>query len=324
MVFNRVSSVNSPMTDPHIAPAPTANLPKGIFLIVVAFLCIAIMSAFGKAAADLPTGPLVFFQNGISLLLFAPFILRHGTKELRTTRIGLHVVRALTGLLSQALFFIAVKNIALVDAVLLANAAPLFIPIVALLWMRTAIRPAVIVSLLVGFVGVIMILKPSAELLKDPAALIAISAAAFSAVALVSVNALSSTDKSNTILVYYFFISTIATLPFTFMQWQTPQGNQWMYLLGVGIFMALGQLFIILAYKHASAAQIAPFNYSVVIFSGIIGWMVWHTALDMTALLGIALVCAGGIASILFTAKKQSHAFVLSHSHHGQKVDEAE
>ena len=123
MVFNRVSSVNSPVTDPHIAPAPTANLPKGIFLIVVAFLCIAIMSAFGKAAADLPTGPLVFFQNGISLLLFAPFILRHGTKELRTTRIGLHVVRALTGLLSQALFFIAVKKIALVDAVLLANAA---------------------------------------------------------------------------------------------------------------------------------------------------------------------------------------------------------
>ena len=324
MVSNRISRVNSSVINPLILPEKPNDLNKGILLIVIAFLCIAIMSAFGKAAADLPTGPLVFFQNGISLLLFAPFILRHGTKELRTTRIGLHVVRALTGLLSQALFFIAVKNIALVDAVLLANAAPLFIPIVALLWMRIAIRPAVIASLLVGFVGVIMILKPSAELLKDPAALIAISAAAFSAVALVSVNALSSTDKSNTILFYYFFISTIATLPFTFMQWQTPQGNQWMYLLGVGIFMALGQLFIILAYKHASAAQIAPFNYSVVIFSGIIGWMVWHTALDMTALLGIALVCAGGIASILFTAKKQSHAFVLSHSHHGQRVEEAE
>ena len=324
MVSNRICKVNSSVINPLILPEKPNDLNKGIFLIVIAFLCIASMSTFGKAAANLPTGPLVFFQNGISLLLFAPFMLRHGTKELRTTRLGLHVVRALTGLLSQALFFIAVKNIALVDAVLLANAAPLFIPIVALVWMRTSIRPAVIASLLVGFVGVIMILKPSAELLKDPAALIAISAAAFSAVALVSVNALSSTDKSNTILFYYFFISTIATLPFTFMQWQTPQGNQWMYLLGVGVFMALGQLFIILAYKHASAAQIAPFNYSVVIFSGIIGWMVWHTALDMTALLGIALVCAGGIASILFTAKKQSHAFVLSHSHHGQRVEEAE
>jgi len=304
-----------------VLPENTRNLPKGIFLIVVAFLCVAMMSAFGKAAANLPTGPLVFFQNGISLLLFAPLILRHGTKELRTTRLSLHIVRALTGLLSQALFFIAVKNIALVDAVLLANAAPLFIPIVALLWMRTAIRPAVIASLLVGFVGVVMILKPSAELLKDPAALIAISAAAFSAVALVSVNRLSSTDKSDTILFYYFFISTVATLPFAFMQWQTPQGNQWLFLLGVGVFMALSQLFIILAYKHATAAQIAPFNYSVVIFSGIIGWMVWNTSLDLTALFGIALVCAGGIASIVYTGKTQTHAFTLSHSHHAQKVE---
>ena len=304
-----------------VLPENTRNLPKGIFLIVVAFLCVAMMSAFGKVAANLPTGPLVFFQNGISLLLFAPLILRHGTKELRTTRLSLHIVRALTGLLSQALFFIAVKNIALVDAVLLANAAPLFIPIVALLWMRTAIRPAVIASLLVGFVGVVMILKPSAELLKDPAALIAISAAAFSAVALVSVNRLSSTDKSDTILFYYFFISTVATLPFAFMQWQTPQGNQWLFLLGVGVFMALSQLFIILAYKHATAAQIAPFNYSVVIFSGIIGWMVWNTSLDLTALFGIALVCAGGIASIVFTEKTQAHAFTLSHSHHAQKVE---
>ncbi len=311
--------VNSSMMNAPILPENNRDLSKGIFLIVVAFFCVAMMSAFGKAAADLPTGPLVFFQNGISLLLFAPFILLHGTKELRTTRFPLHIVRALTGLLSQALFFIAVKNIALVDAVLLANAAPLFIPIVALLWMRTAIRPAVIASLLVGFVGVVMILKPSAELLKDPAALIAISAAAFSAVALVSVNRLSSTDKSDTILFYYFFISTVATLPFAFMQWQTPQGNQWLYLIGVGVFMALSQLFIILAYKHATAAQIAPFNYSVVIFSGIIGWMAWHAALDMTALLGIALVCAGGIASILFTGKTQAHAFTLSHSHHAQK-----
>ena len=313
--------VNSSIMNAPVLPENTRNLPKGIFLIVVAFLCVAIMSAFGKAAANLPTGPLVFFQNGISLLLFAPFILRHGTKELRTTRLSLHIVRALTGLLSQALFFIAVKNIALVDAVLLANAAPLFIPIVALLWMRTAIRPAVIASLLVGFVGVIMILKPSAELLKDPAALIAISAAAFSAVALVSVNRLSSTDKSDTILFYYFFISTVATLPFAFMQWQTPQGNEWFFLLGVGVFMALSQLFIILAYKHATAAQIAPFNYSVVIFSGIIGWMVWNTSLDLTALLGIALVCVGGIASIVFTEKTQAHAYTLSHSHHAQKMD---
>jgi drug/metabolite transporter (DMT)-like permease len=77
-----------------------------------------------------------------------------------------------------------------------------------------------------------------------------------------------------------------------------PTRTEWWLLGGVGVGMALAQLFIIMAYRHASAAQLAPFNYSVVVFSGVIGWIVWHEALDMTALLGILLVCAGGIASI--------------------------
>jgi putative ABC transport system permease protein len=94
----------------------------------------------------------------------------------------------------------------------------------------------------------------------------------------------------------------------------------WLGLLASVLGLALGQLFIILAYKHASAAQIAPFNYSVVIFSGIIGWMVWHAALDLVALLGIAFVCVGGIASILYTGKTQTHAFTLSHGHGLQKA----
>ncbi len=306
------------MNAPEAEKKPGRDLLLGIFFIVTAFFFVAVMSAFGKAASQVPTGPLVFFQNGISLLVFLPAVLRGGWAEVTTTRLPLHIVRALAGLLSQALFFIAVKSIALVDAVLLANAAPLFIPLVALVWMRTPVKLAVALSLIGGFIGVILILKPSAALLDNPAALIALSAAAFSAIALVSVNRLSSTEKSDTILFYYFLISTIATLPFAWWQWVTPHGMEWLYLLGVGAFMALAQLFIIMAYKYATAAQIAPFNYSVVVFSGLIGWIVWDQALDLVSLLGIAMVCAGGILSIIFNAPTQKHAFALSHGHHAQ------
>ncbi len=311
------------MNAPEAEKKPGRDLLLGIAFIVTAFFFVAVMSAFGKAASQVPTGPLVFFQNGISLLVFLPAVLRGGWSEVTTTRLPLHIVRALAGLLSQALFFIAVKSIALVDAVLLANAAPLFIPLVALVWMRTPVKLAVALSLIGGFIGVILILKPSAALLDNPAALIALSAAAFSAIALVSVNRLSSTEKSNTILFYYFLISTIATLPFAWWQWVTPHGMEWLYLLGVGAFMALAQLFIIMAYKYATAAQIAPFNYSVVVFSGLIGWIVWDQALDLVSLLGIAMVCAGGILSIIFNAPTQKHAFALSHGHHAQDHTQA-
>ena len=310
----------SPETKASSAKSPGHELVLGIVYIVVAFFCVTVMSAFGKAAARVPTGPLVFFQNGISLLVFIPFVVRGGMAEIKTSRLPLHIVRALAGLLSQALFFVAVKSIALVDAVLLANAAPLFIPLVALLWTKTPIRLSVALSLLGGFIGVVLILKPGADLLRDPAALIALSAAAFSAVALVSVNRLSTTEKSNTILFYYFLISTLATLPFAWWQWTTPHGLEWLYLLGVGVFMALSQFFIIQAYRHATAAQIAPFNYSVVIFSGLIGWILWDNALDWVSLLGILMVCAGGILSIVFNASTQKHAFTLSHGHHTQSL----
>src|SRR5512144_2120508 len=119
-----------PIVAPGAARAP--NVLLGTLLIVLAFFCVAVMSAFGKAAAAVPTGMIVLFQNGISLVLLLPWALRQGTTDITTRRLPMHIVRAISGLLSQALFFIAVREMSLVDAVLLVNAAPLFIPLVVL------------------------------------------------------------------------------------------------------------------------------------------------------------------------------------------------
>jgi drug/metabolite transporter (DMT)-like permease len=294
----------------------TRQLFLGVVLIVSAFFCVAVMSAFGKAASGVSTATISFFQSFISLVLFLPWTLRHGIADLKTTQLPLHVARALAGLLSQVLYFWAVKEMTLIDAVLLVNAAPLFIPLVAFLWNRTPITPAVGISLLVGFIGVVLIIKPGADLLTNPSALVALSAALFSAIALVSVNKLSGHNQPDTILFYYFFIASLATLPFAIANWSTPTTHEWWLLLGVGVFMAVAQLLIILAYQHATASQIAPFNYSVVIFSGLIGWIVWNNTLDWVSGVGILLVCVGGILSILLAPdSKHSHGSVVPHGY---------
>src|SRR5439155_19254233 len=195
------------------------------------------------------------------------------------------------------------------------------IPVIALLWLRTTIAPAVLASLVIGFVGVALIIKPGPSLLANPSSLIALLAAVFSAIALVTVNTLSRTDRPDTILFYYFLIASLATAPFAVLQWKTPEPAQWGLLIGVGVFMALAQLLIILAYEHATASQIAPFNYSVVLFSVAIGWIVWHDVLDWIAVLGILLVCAGGICSVVLARPRQiGHGFWLSHGHGGQRL----
>lgn len=283
---------------PHPATrAPGENAALGGFLIVVAFLSIAVMSALGKAAQRVPTGTIVFFQNFISLVLFLPWLFRGGVAEVKTSRPGLHILRALTGLLSQVLMFVAVKKMPLMDAVLLANSAPLFIPIITWAWLKEKISGVVWASLLVGFVGVILILKPNAALLSNPIALVATSAAVFSAFALVAVNRLSTTEPTERILFYYFLISSLAAAPFAIAEWRTPTELEWMYLAGIGVFMAVGQLLIILAYRQASAGRIAPYNYSVVVFSGLIGWLVWKNTPDLLSLAGVILVTLGGILS---------------------------
>lgn len=288
----------APSSAPH-----RENAALGGLLIVIAFLCVAIMSAFGKAAAQVSTATIVFFQNFISLLLFLPWALRQGPTPLKTSRIGLHILRACAGLLSQVLMFAAVKKMPLMNAVLLTNSAPLFIPLITWAWLKEKISGIVWASLLVGFVGVVMILKPSAALITNPAALIATTAAIFSAFALVTVNRLSTTETTQRILFYYFLISSIVTAPFAIWNgaiFQPRATMDWLYLVGIGVFMAASQLLIILAYRHASAGRIAPFNYSVVVFSGLIGWFVWKNAPDLLSLFGVILVTAGGILSTKF------------------------
>ncbi len=274
-----------------------SSLGLGILLITLAFGFVAVMSAFGKGAAAVSTGAIVFFQNGISLVLFAPWFLRGGWSALKTSRLSLHLVRAAAGLLSQALMFAAVKQMPLVNAVLLSNSAPLFIPLVARVWLRERVSGKVWAGLLLGFAGVVVILRPDAALFTNPVALLALAAALCSAFALVSVNQLSKTEPARRVLFYYFLFSSLAAAPFAFYHWKTPHPREWLFLGGIGAAMALSQMLIILAYQHAQPAQIAPFNYTVVIFSGAIGWLVWGNKPDALALAGVLLVTAGGVLS---------------------------
>lgn len=290
------------------------NAPLGIALITAAFFCAAVMSAFGKAASGVPALQLLFLQYGISFLVFLPVVAREGIGSLRTSHLGLHVFRSVTGSVCQLLFFISVKSIPLMDAVLLSNAAPLFIPLVVYVWFRKTVQPLVWLSLLIGLAGIVLIIKPSATMFRDPAALIALSAAVFSALALVATNKLSATEPPTRILVYNFGISTLLLTPLCAFAWQPPTGRQWLLLVGVGLSMAVTQYLIILAYRQASAASISPFNYTVVIFSGLLGWILFGNVPDWISVLGTALICAGGILSIR-AGHPEGHGHALSTGH---------
>ena len=181
------------MPQPPSPSPPSENVPMGASVIVLAFLLVAVMGALAKGTA-VATTTIVFFQCFISFLLFLPWVLRHGISEIKTAHLALHGLRGVAGVLSQTLMFLAIVRMPLMNAVLLSNSAPLFIPIVAWIWLREKITPGIAVSLGIGFVGILLILKPGASLLGDPSALLATASAICSALSLVTANRISMTE----------------------------------------------------------------------------------------------------------------------------------
>ena len=193
--------------------------------------------------------------------------------------------------------FVALGFIPLVDAVLLANSAPLFIPMVAWAWLAQRVTGRLWLTLAVGFVGVVLILQPGSGVLSVGTP-IALAAGACSAVALVAVGRLHLTEPPTRILFYYFLISTVLMAPALPRLSLRLSGAIWLELLGIGVCMALAQLLLVLAYINASPSHLAPFNYSVVVFSALLGWLLWHQVPNAWSLVGMVLVCAGGVASM--------------------------
>jgi drug/metabolite transporter (DMT)-like permease len=290
------------------------SLSKGILLITTAFFCAAAMSTLSKAAASVPPLLILFLQYSISFLVFVPSGIKAGPGILRTNHFWLHFFRSTAGSACQLLFFVSVKSLPLMDSVLLSNAAPLFIPLIIYVWFRKSVQPLVWLSLFVGLLGIVLIIKPGPQMFQNPASLIALLAGFFSALALVATNKLAETETPTRILLYNFGISTVLLVPLCLWAWKPLHGKEWLLLLGVGGFYALTQYFIILAYHYASAAEISPFNYTVVIFSGLLGWLFFGNVPDRVALLGTLLICAGGILSTRAGHHEgQGHAFGNGH-----------
>lgn len=274
------------------------NLPAGIAAICGAFFASALTGVLSKLAHGVSPLTTVFFQYTVSLVIFLPLALRGGWRGLKTQRPVLQAVRSGAGAGAQVLYFVALKTLPLLSASLLANASPLFIPLVVWAWLRKPVQGVVWGSLAIGLAGVVLVIRPSAAMLHDPASLIALASAVLSAVGLVTTNKLAETDPPFRILAYYFGLPTLLLLPVTVWRWQPLPWRTVGLLVGVGLCFAATQWLIIVAYRYASATELSPFNYSVVVFSGLLGWAVFGTVPGWNSVAGTVLIIAGGVMSI--------------------------
>ena len=268
----------------------------GAFSIVCASLLIALVGALVKhVSASLNNEMVVFLRNVFVMICVLPWIRRGGhPSNVRTGCFRLHLVRSLAGLSAMYCFFYALSRIPLSAAFLLLSSSPLFIPLIAWVWLREPVAATVRIAILTGFVGGLFILKPGFGMFQ-PAALVGLGAGILSATAMVTIRRMSPTEPAIRILFYFTVISTLASAVPLIWAWQTPAPAALLSMALLGLVATAGQYLLTTGYSLAPAAQVGPFTYTNVVFATLIGWIFWNETLDALAWVGAALVCIAGI-----------------------------
>jgi drug/metabolite transporter (DMT)-like permease len=278
------------------------NLALGAALSSLSFLCTAVMSALVKATEELTsTAVVLLFQNLICLVLILPIALRGGWASLKTQKIGLHILRAVSGTGAWYALFVAILVMPLTNAILLTFSAPLWMPVIAWVLFREKASRATWIGAGIGFVGVLLVLQPHHTKFNF-GALIALAGAFCLAIAFMSVRWLGATEPTSRILFYYFLLSTVLCTPFAIIDWRPFGLRGSIYLVGIALTLLIGQALIVLAYRYASAVKVGPFIYTVIVFTALIDWFLWNRAPTLVVVLGMALVIGGGVIAI----RKQS------------------
>jgi drug/metabolite transporter (DMT)-like permease len=280
----------------------------GALCVLSASLTFAIMGAVIKVVSlSLTNEMVVFFRNLCALFFILPWVwYSRPPGGVRTSHFPLHLLRSVTGLGGMYCFFYVIARMQLSEAFLLMSTAPLFIPIIAYLWINEPVERKVRGAIVVGFSGIILILKPGIGVFQ-PIAFIGLAAGLLGALAMVSIRRMSSSEPTIRIVFYFTVLGTlISAMPLVWL-WQPPKAEIWWLLTLIGLLAAVGQFLLTKGYSLAPAARVGPFSYSNVVFAMLLGWMLWDESLDYLTWVGALLVC---IAGIVTTRKTEAHALV--------------
>ncbi|MBS5793357.1 MAG: DMT family transporter [Lachnospirales bacterium] len=294
------------------------NKNKGIFFIILSALGFALMSLFVKLSGDLPSMQKSFFRNLVSLF-FAFYIIKKskiGFKFKKENLVPL-ILRATLGTLGIVFNYYSIEKLILSDATMLNKLAPFFVIIFSFFILKEKIKLWQILSILIAFLGSLFIINPNLIIgllnnnipktnLNSLPALIGVLGAMCAGMAYTMVRFLSLRGEKGPFIVFFFScFSCLTILPFVLFNFSPMSIKQLIYLLFAGIFASLGQFAVTAAYANAPAKEISIFDYSQIIFSGILGYIVFNQKPDTYSLIGYFIICSVAIFMFFMNNKNK-------------------
>ena len=271
----------------------------GSVFIVLAFLANTIQSVFGKAIESEVSVEMFSWVTFLSALVVVTIIVAlRRFRDLKTTVLPMHLLRGGTGISGFLLFIGAAQATSLMNANVLLNTTPIFIPLLAMAFLHNRINRQLWLAIAMGFAGMVIIVKPSATIFTDPGNLLGLLAGFVTAIEFLAVKKLDESDSPITQMFYFLLIGTVICSFLVAGKFQAITASHMLIMLATGICLVLFQFLLIKAYMYAKPHEIGAFQYSSVVFAAILGWVVFKESLDAATIVGTTLVCIGGYLSI--------------------------
>ncbi len=265
---------------------------------LISTLSFACMNALVKYLVSFPTLQIVFFRALGSLMITFIYLKKQRINQWGNQK-QLLIYRGIVGVTSMILFFWGVHYISVGSAVTLRYIAPLFAGLLAVIYLKEAIKPLQWLFFISAFFGVYLIKNYDASG-SNFGVFLVLLAAFFSAVVYILISKIGNKDHPVVVVHYFMLIATLVGGVGSLFFWRSPSLYELILLLSLGIFGFFGQLYMTKAFQNAEAHMVAPFKYVEVIFTMLFGVFILHENYELLHIVGTFLVIVSLVFNVLY------------------------
>ena len=271
-------------------------------LMGVLFMCMActffpVMNGLAKLMSQRYSSEQVVWARTFSHLILVLLVLlpRYGSDIVKTQRPGLQILRSCMLLASTMLYFTAIKYVSIAQASSISFLAPLLVMVLAGPMLNEKVTPARAMGVVVGFIGVLVIVRPGSAVFQPASLLIVVSSLCYAIYQLLT-RQVAGTDRPETSVVYSALVGSVLMSLVVPFSWTTPTGLvDCLLLASLGALGALGHYCLARAMTYAPANFVSPFNYWQMVGSVVVGYLMFAEIPDLFTWLGTALIIAAGL-----------------------------
>lgn len=272
----------------------TATL--GILLMCAGVACLCVNDAIAKAlTATYSPVQILLLRNVLALPFALAVALRMGGRAaLLSHRPAAHLLRGVLWLCAAAMFFTSFIYLELAEATALIFAMPVFVTAVSALVLRETVGWRRWSAVIVGFCGVLVVVRPGAGTFQ-PASLLPVATAFVYALLMLSARWVDRRESVWTMMLYLVGSGALLSAFVAPFFWVTPRPEDLWLFFGIALFGTVGITLMTQAFRLAPAAVVAPFDYTALVWATLLGWLLWNEIPDSATYLGAAIIIASGI-----------------------------